>query len=281
MNYILEINAFFDWLETNPLPKSANALWHVLMHINNKAKWSKSFEVAILTLVLKTGFKRSELFEARNVLTQKGRITWKSRGGNLSAVYSIIPFCVHNTDTLADASTDANGKTNPMQLRTQTPTTNKLNETKLNETKPILSGENYQNENQESKKEGPEIEFVEVEEVDIIKLKKSKKSKGGTRAKKLANKILFATDVRMTTEEHQKLVDEYGQQATIEMIRILDNYKVSKGVPYKDDYRAILSWVVKRYNEDLQKQQYSGKQQQSNFSQKVRNADSLINEMYR
>lgn len=125
---------FYDWLETNSLPKSAIALWHGLMHINNKAKWNQTFEVAISTIEFKTGFKRSELFEARNLLSQKGRITWKARGGNLSAIYSIIPFSVHNTDATADTSADANGNTNRTQVRTQMPTTNKLKETKLNET---------------------------------------------------------------------------------------------------------------------------------------------------
>jgi len=134
MNYIQEINAFYDWLETNSLPKSSIALWHALMHINNKARWANSFEVAISTIEFKTGFKRSELFEARNILSQKGRITWKARGGNLAATYSMIPFCVHNTDTNTNAngyaSADANGYTNP----TQTGTINKLNITKPNKT---------------------------------------------------------------------------------------------------------------------------------------------------
>ena len=119
MNYISEINNFYDWLETNHLSKSAISLWNALMHINNKANWVESFAVAISTLEFKTGFKRSELFEARNILAQKGRIVWETRGGNLSAVYSIVPFCVRN----ADASTYTNGNTK----LTQKYTINKLN----------------------------------------------------------------------------------------------------------------------------------------------------------
>jgi len=131
MNYLIELNSFYDWLETNSVPKSAISLWHALMHINNKANWVLEFAVAISVLEFKTGFKRSELFEARNILAQKGRIKWNSRGGNLSAMYEIIPFCVHNMDT----NTYANGYTNPTQMGTQTGTINKLNKTKLNKTK--------------------------------------------------------------------------------------------------------------------------------------------------
>lgn len=135
-NYISEINMFYDWLETNQIPKSAIALWHGLMHIANKAGWEKSFTVAVSTIESKTGFKRSELFEARNILTQKGRINWRQRGGNLCAEYEIIFFSVHNTDTKAYTkaytSADTKAYTKPTQKHTINKT--KLEETKLNQT---------------------------------------------------------------------------------------------------------------------------------------------------
>lgn len=128
INYITEINKFYDWLETNQVPKAAIALWNALMHINNKTGWDKAFTVAISTIESKTGFKRSELFEARNVLTQKGRIVWRQRGGNLCAEYEICFFSVHNTDASADTSADAKA----YSKRTQKHTINKqdLEETK-------------------------------------------------------------------------------------------------------------------------------------------------------
>jgi hypothetical protein len=136
MNYIAEINSFNDWLETNDVPKSAVALWYALMHVNNKSNWKKTFAVAVSVLEFKTKFKRSELFKARNILAQKERITWESRGGNSSSVYSIIPFssdyCVHNTDANGNASGNANGNTNTTQMGT----INKLNKTKLNNNSP-------------------------------------------------------------------------------------------------------------------------------------------------
>ena len=75
--------------------------------------------------------------------------------------------------------------------------------------------------------------------------KKQKEGKG-----KSPPKNNYAEFVRMTEAEHQKLVDEYGEEKTKSMIQILDNYKGSKGKTYKDDYRAILSWVVKRIEEE-------------------------------
>lgn len=92
MNYIKQINAFYDWLETNSLSLSAIALWHALMHICNKTGWATEFAVATSVLSIKTGLSDRAIRNARNELKQKGRIDWKPRKGNQSAIYTIIPF---------------------------------------------------------------------------------------------------------------------------------------------------------------------------------------------
>lgn len=56
----------------------------------------------------------------------------------------------------------------------------------------------------------------------------------------------FAEFVKMKESEHQKLVSEYGEAFTKKCIEVLDNYKGSSGKKYKDDYRAILTWVVNK-----------------------------------
>lgn len=131
MNYITEINRFYDWLETNQVPKSAIALWHTLMHIANKTGWEQRFTVAISTIESKSGFKRSELNEARNILTQKGRITWRPRGGNLSAEYEIVSFCDQYTDTKAITKAYTSADTIPVTKPTQKLPINKLDETEI------------------------------------------------------------------------------------------------------------------------------------------------------
>lgn len=92
MNYIKEVNAFYDWLETNPVSLSSIALWHALMHICNKTGWLQEFAVAVSVLSVKTGLERRTIYNARNELKLKGRINFKERKGNQSAVYSIIWF---------------------------------------------------------------------------------------------------------------------------------------------------------------------------------------------
>lgn len=63
---------------------------------------------------------------------------------------------------------------------------------------------------------------------------------------KTKEKIHFAEFVSMTNEEYAKLVKAHGKELTDQCIEILDNYKGATGKKYKDDYRAILSWVLEK-----------------------------------
>lgn len=142
MNYIRELNAFYDWLETNPLNHQCIALWHALMHTNSKAGWKKEFTVAVITLELKTGLNRRAIERARNTLEQVGLIRWRKRSGNQSAIYEMIPlsekFVRQNdiqTVAQSDAQTDVQSVAQTVaQSDAQSVAINKLNKTKLNKT---------------------------------------------------------------------------------------------------------------------------------------------------
>ena len=67
-------------------------------------------------------------------------------------------------------------------------------------------------------------------------------------------KVQWAEYVSMTNAEHQKLLDTHGPADTARLIEILDNYKGSSGKKYKSDYRAILSWVEDRLEEEKKRQ---------------------------
>ncbi len=63
-------------------------------------------------------------------------------------------------------------------------------------------------------------------------------------SKKEEEKIHFAEFVSMTNAEYEKLVSTYGKEFADQCIEVLDNYKGSSGKKYKNDYRAILNWVI-------------------------------------
>jgi len=93
MNYLRELNAFFDWLESNPCSTGVVALWYTLMAINNRTGWSEEFTVSNLTLQVKTGLSRQQLDRCRNFLVQKCRIQYEKSGkANQAGKYLIVKF---------------------------------------------------------------------------------------------------------------------------------------------------------------------------------------------
>jgi len=167
MNYITEINAFYDWLETNSISDSAINLWHAMMAVNNKTGWKKEFTVAISTLEGRTKLSKSSIIRARNQLKQSGRIDFKERKGNQSCVYNLIAF---HTDTQSGTQSVTQTDT---QSGTQSDTITKLKETKLNKTS-LLEKEtkaNFPFRNELLKKGGLE-KLVD----DWLKVRKTKKA---------------------------------------------------------------------------------------------------------
>ncbi len=91
MDYMQEINAFYDWLAINP-QVSDSARNYALMHPANRVESATAFTVAVSVLEAKTGMSRAAIYRARNVLKQAGRITFAARGGNQCAVYTLVPL---------------------------------------------------------------------------------------------------------------------------------------------------------------------------------------------
>lgn len=83
-------------------------------------------------------------------------------------------------------------------------------------------------------------------------------SKGENAPKKRSSKpkiekTQFAEFVSMTNDEYTSLVAKVGEQGAKRCIEILDNYKGASGKKYSSDYRAILNWVISRYEEERSK----------------------------
>ncbi len=89
MNYIAEINAFWDLVSVNPLSTGQVALWFGLMHINNRCNWTEWFSAPNQVLSIHTGLSRSSILKARNVLKQLGLIDFRERGTK-ATLYKMI-----------------------------------------------------------------------------------------------------------------------------------------------------------------------------------------------
>lgn len=70
-------------------------------------------------------------------------------------------------------------------------------------------------------------------------------------------KTNYAEFVKLTDEEYQKLVEKAGESGALKCIEILDNYKGSSGKKYASDYRAILNWVIDKYQKESKTEEKS------------------------
>lgn len=114
----------------------------------------------------------------------------------------------------------------------------------------------------------------EVQTADIYKLNKIKseeKENLSAFSETEEEKSSFGDYVKMTAAEYNFLVQDYGESGTKEMIEILDHYKGANPVKrkYVSDYRAILSWVVKRWQEDQRKSSLSLPSKEMGFAEQV------------
>ena len=76
-------------------------------------------------------------------------------------------------------------------------------------------------------------------------------SKRDCKEKKEEEKIHFAEFVTMTNAEYEKLVSTYSKEFADQCIETLDNYKGANGKKYKNDYRAIKTWVIDKVSQKM------------------------------
>jgi len=135
MNYIAEINAFWDLASVNPLSTGQVALWFGLMHINNKCNWTEWFSAPNQVLSIHTGLSRSSILKARNVLKQLGFIDFRERGTK-ATLYKMISIA---KDSAISNSTQV-GAQDGVQDSTQDGVQDGVTYVKLNVNETKLNG---------------------------------------------------------------------------------------------------------------------------------------------
>jgi hypothetical protein len=121
-----------------------------------------------------------------------------------------------------------------------------------------------------------------TEKTMVFPLEKCIKESKGKESKVKQSK--YSDYVTMAEGEYANLISEYGLEFTKKCISELDNYKGATGKTYKSDYRAILSWVIKRVEEQnnrevvstYSKPQYKPSGNQKPKMQMVNETSSLL-----
>lgn len=97
MNYISEINAFEQWIETHYLPIPSQLLWYKLMSICNKAGWSEWVTVGNQRLMVTLQMSREASFiKARDELIKAGLIEYQKGKKGCPNKYRMVSFTFKN-----------------------------------------------------------------------------------------------------------------------------------------------------------------------------------------
>ena len=98
MNYLAEILAFEQWLETHYLPILAQLLWYKLMYFCNRSGWSEWVTVDNLRLMAATQMSReATLIKARDELIKAGLVEYQRGKKGSPNRYHMIPAEERNT----------------------------------------------------------------------------------------------------------------------------------------------------------------------------------------
>lgn len=116
MNYVRQLNCFYQQLPTAQLSSQAVCLYVVLLHINNQSHWKASFSVANGTLMGLCHLSERALRQARTLLVDGGWITYTApHSGQRAGRYTVL-------ELQAQANALDKQAANPSGERTEAPT---------------------------------------------------------------------------------------------------------------------------------------------------------------
>ena len=93
MNYIHEINGFERWLETHPLPTTAQLLWYKLLYWSSRTGWQEWTQVDNRRLMVSLQIAReASLTENRDRLVNAGLIVYQRGKKGCPGRYHIVSF---------------------------------------------------------------------------------------------------------------------------------------------------------------------------------------------
>jgi len=227
MDYIKEMNAFYDLDMANQLTPNAISLYFALLNIANKLYWKADFTVSNLTLQSRSGIAdRKTLDRARNQLIQKGLIDYKPSGKvNQAGSYTVIGCVGQLVGKNATQNATQNGTQNGTQDGTQS----------VPQNDPI----NKQNKNKTNQNKT----YNNIPPINPPKKKPDKK--------------LYGEFVELTEEEYARLLADYGEQDLAWMIHRLDIYlgqNEKNKKRYTSHNHVLRGWVSDRLKEEKDKQ---------------------------
>lgn len=98
MQYISQINAYWNWVKLNALPSRAGYLYFAILDCANTAGWKREFNAPNSTLQAMAGLDKNGLTRYRNILIQQGLIKYKAGDRGATGKYEIVQLYDNGID---------------------------------------------------------------------------------------------------------------------------------------------------------------------------------------
>lgn len=240
MNYISELNAFDNWIDTHPMSANAIGLWRALMQIANKAQWRESLAIPNALITLKSGLTTTSIKRAREELRQAGRITFDFRTGRQATIYHIIPF--------ADQKSVQNGPQKDVAVRVAVRVADQIGP----QNGPIYKHKQNKTDNAAAAACAREREVCSKMENTAHDGKAQERDPGFGETAQLYQDNVHPFSGRIEAESLGDLYDRYGQTWVNEGIRTMVKSK-GRSITY-------LERVLERWEREGYKSQQKGRQ---------------------
>ncbi len=153
MNYIKQLNAFYDFLQANYITSSSQLVYRILLDINNSCNWVKTFQRTNQSIMALTQISEKTLISAKNELKQLGLIDYTKGVKNKPSSYKI--HCLYSSESGSNGEvmgklSGSNGGGNGEVMSADIINKTKLNQTKQNTPQSPHGGEDC-NSHQKSK----------------------------------------------------------------------------------------------------------------------------------
>ena len=112
MDYMRQLNGFWNWRRTNQVSHVQADLYFTILACANAARWREKLSIPNSTLEGMCQISRTELHKQRLALIQKGLIRYVKGKKGTSGIYSIIPLYETNAATHTAANTGINPAVN-------------------------------------------------------------------------------------------------------------------------------------------------------------------------
>ncbi len=90
MNYLKQLTTFYKHLMTVSLSANAQALYTLLLFINNSTRWKKKFNAPNSTVMAYMGISLSTLRRLRTELIENGFLKYDSGNKKTAGTYEIV-----------------------------------------------------------------------------------------------------------------------------------------------------------------------------------------------